>query len=614
MLTNMRRHRLASWQLLAVGAASVCATLASAQDYLWLNPVTGQWNNAANWSGGGFPNSAVANVTIDAVNTLDPLAQYDVNLATGATIAALTIDSPNARFLFKSGGQLTCNSGTLRVKRGNFNCSGGVFFSTPSLLQIDVTGSLTCSANTTIPSGTPLTNAGVMSIDGATFQCTNTAGITNSGALVLNAVGATPAWLFSTRTLRNTGFVQINPIASGNHTLSAAIDNQGGGVFTVDGPISVQSGNTTNAGTFNVNSVYDLGLRNFTQTAGSLNLGIGGRIKCNNLAINGGTCTGPLNIIGDGTAARTLTIGGGSFFGPINVNGGTTGCLITMPSDAATGDELIIRGNVTFPLLSNAAGFDTSIAVDPSSPTTVFVNGDQVIKGPLTLVPAQAAGGSIIVPVIDVFTGSSFTFGPTSLLDGIGAIHCGTSPFTFSGTAFKLTEHLSITPGLISISAPSTQFDARSVIHGNLRENFFFRGYDGRSAGVISPRFAASGAASIAGALVLRYVDPPALHVGDSFVVLTAASITGTFSNVTLENAPPGLSFAIDYTNTEVRARVVSVPCAADFNADGFLTFEDFDAFVAAFESGDASADFDGDGFLTFEDFDAFVTAFESGC
>ncbi|MDX2118515.1 MAG: GC-type dockerin domain-anchored protein [Planctomycetota bacterium] len=55
-------------------------------------------------------------------------------------------------------------------------------------------------------------------------------------------------------------------------------------------------------------------------------------------------------------------------------------------------------------------------------------------------------------------------------------------------------------------------------------------------------------------------------------------------------------------------------PCPADFNQDGFLTFEDFDAFVAAFEAGQAAADFNADGFLTFEDFDAFVAAFEAGC
>ena len=56
------------------------------------------------------------------------------------------------------------------------------------------------------------------------------------------------------------------------------------------------------------------------------------------------------------------------------------------------------------------------------------------------------------------------------------------------------------------------------------------------------------------------------------------------------------------------------LPCDGDFNNDGFLDFTDFDAFVAAFESGASSGDFNKDGFLDFTDFDAFVAAFEAGC
>jgi hypothetical protein len=54
--------------------------------------------------------------------------------------------------------------------------------------------------------------------------------------------------------------------------------------------------------------------------------------------------------------------------------------------------------------------------------------------------------------------------------------------------------------------------------------------------------------------------------------------------------------------------------CLADFNADGFVDFFDYDAFVNAFETGDPAADANGDGFLDFFDYDAFVGAFESGC
>ena len=54
--------------------------------------------------------------------------------------------------------------------------------------------------------------------------------------------------------------------------------------------------------------------------------------------------------------------------------------------------------------------------------------------------------------------------------------------------------------------------------------------------------------------------------------------------------------------------------CPVDFDGDGFVTGLDFDAYVAAFETGDSVSDFNGDGFVTGLDFDAFVQAFEAGC
>ncbi len=58
--------------------------------------------------------------------------------------------------------------------------------------------------------------------------------------------------------------------------------------------------------------------------------------------------------------------------------------------------------------------------------------------------------------------------------------------------------------------------------------------------------------------------------------------------------------------------------CPPDFNADGFVDFFDYDAFVEAYELGDPAAnpspDFNTDGFLDFFDYDAFVEAYETGC
>ena len=54
--------------------------------------------------------------------------------------------------------------------------------------------------------------------------------------------------------------------------------------------------------------------------------------------------------------------------------------------------------------------------------------------------------------------------------------------------------------------------------------------------------------------------------------------------------------------------------CTADTTEDGFVSGDDFDQFIVAFELGDQSADYNGDTFVTGDDFDQFVIAFEAGC
>lgn len=70
-------------------------------------------------------------------------------------------------------------------------------------------------------------------------------------------------------------------------------------------------------------------------------------------------------------------------------------------------------------------------------------------------------------------------------------------------------------------------------------------------------------------------------------------------------------SAVVDWFDVTFETRTI---CSADFNDDGFVTGEDFDAFSLDFVAGVTSADFDGDGFVTGEDFDSYVAAFEAGC
>ncbi|MFO0834992.1 MAG: laminin B domain-containing protein [Phycisphaerales bacterium] len=54
--------------------------------------------------------------------------------------------------------------------------------------------------------------------------------------------------------------------------------------------------------------------------------------------------------------------------------------------------------------------------------------------------------------------------------------------------------------------------------------------------------------------------------------------------------------------------------CPADFNHDGFVNGDDYDAFASLFENGDIGADFNHDGFVNGDDYDSFASAFENGC
>ena len=54
--------------------------------------------------------------------------------------------------------------------------------------------------------------------------------------------------------------------------------------------------------------------------------------------------------------------------------------------------------------------------------------------------------------------------------------------------------------------------------------------------------------------------------------------------------------------------------CAADFNHDGYVNGNDFDAFASVFETADPAADINHDGYVNGNDYDMFASAFEAGC
>ncbi|MBL8996099.1 MAG: Ig-like domain-containing protein [Gemmatimonadetes bacterium] len=84
--------------------------------------------------------------------------------------------------------------------------------------------------------------------------------------------------------------------------------------------------------------------------------------------------------------------------------------------------------------------------------------------------------------------------------------------------------------------------------------------YEARSASLATDgygRIPVSGAATLAGALQFSLVDGFVPAIGDSFTLLTASSVTGTFGQLFLPALPAG-EWAIDYNATSVVLRVAS--------------------------------------------------------
>jgi hypothetical protein len=96
----------------------------------------------------------------------------------------------------------------------------------------------------------------------------------------------------------------------------------------------------------------------------------------------------------------------------------------------------------------------------------------------------------------------------------------------------------------------------------------------------------------------------------------------GTNGTFTIASATPnhaGVYVAEAFTPCATRqstTATVTVVCKADFNADGFVDFFDYDAYVSCFEGAGCPLNEDGDmnndGFVDFFDFDNFVDRFET--
>src|SRR5205807_1471327 len=128
----------------------------------------------------------------------------------------------------------------------------------------------------------------------------------------------------------------------------------------------------------------------------------------------------------------------------------------------------------------------------------------------------------------------------------------------------------------------------------------------GLAAGSQFDRINVSGAASLAGTLRVSAINGFTPAVGDQFTFLTAASVSGTFTTLTLSGFPSGTQANLIYGSTSVTLRISAVPggcstCRGDLTGDGLTDAADVQAFVGCLFNNSLSgscacADLNADG------------------
>ncbi len=115
-----------------------------------------------------------------------------------------------------------------------------------------------------------------------------------------------------------------------------------------------------------------------------------------------------------------------------------------------------------------------------------------------------------------------------------------------------------------------------------------------------------TGVANLAGDLSLSFLDGYAPALGESFLILDAASLTGAFASFTA----PSVDWYIDYDlalgDVWVRSDAVG-PLVGDFDNDGDLDADDIDLLFAALGGGDLDFDLTGDSTVDQSDVDEWL-------
>lgn len=505
--------------------AAPCATASSGS-----NTVAATCTGELTWSAGALSvNSGVTIASTGAGIYIAPggsVGQLTNNghVVTTATLAAAFVNNGTATTLTNNGTFIALrraldNEGTIGTI---LNAHGGTVSVSSDRGQAIVNNGVAAdviNAGLITISGTDINYDGAPNGTINTPEAANDVGITNYQTVTGAIINSGTIAVSNTHTLTTTINATAYTIAAGSATgimntgsgIISAIVNTG--LITVSGPLSSGINNntsgSTNLGTVGVISNSGIILSSGYHAKGIVNWGDAGTV------VNSGT------VAVSGTGARGIYNGSGSI-----------GTVINSGLVSATGD-----GSFAIRNLATLSEFDNSGTVKASGAGALAFLSTSVIA---QLTNTGVIDGSVsITGGAQTFTGGSGTVFGTwtggTMTDTSGVVFTGNNAL---GDAVNGDVSNSGTLKLISTVAVTGSYTGTGTF-----------GVVGSGSDI--GNLQATGTAALDPNLLVSFSPNAAYQT--TYTIVTASSVTGTFSSVTEVNAPTGFTYDVNYLADEVK-------------------------------------------------------------
>ena len=536
----------------------------------------GQIVNNSGWSFTNGP-AGVINASSGNIFINEPMTNQGLMESTSTGVLQITINVINQLANIEAiGGSATVEfSVNADIQGGTLRTSGGGTMETlPSqtaTLDGSTYGTLTIVGtyrgqdnSTTIATGT-INNTGTMLFaavaDNVNLQINHTVTLTGGGTVMLSKSAA------GQPTLENYSFGNL---ANVNNLIQGAgqIVNNSGWSFT-NGPAGIINANQANGTLVISEPMTNQGLMEATGSSSALEIEVTITNPNANIKAIGSTAAVEFNVNANIQGGTLTTSGGGTIETLQNqtttLDGSTYGTLTIVGTYTGQDNSTTIvagtinnTGTILLAAIADNVNLQINHTVTLTGGGTVMLSksgaGQPTLEnysfGNLTNVNNVIQGAGQIVNN----SGWSFTNAPAGVIDASGGNIFINEPMTNQGlmeatssgvlqiavsisNAGEIVPDSSPDPGTISITGNLTESAAGA-------EGVFLGGL---TAGTQYSQLNVSGTASLSGALDVAFINGFTPALGNQFTVLTASSVTGTFSSINSAALPQGVIWTLTY-------------------------------------------------------------------